>query len=98
MTSQCLHYDCGNRNSFGYCKTTGCINPKYNRLPIESTDNTSPAVVIKPCTNADRIRAMTDMELYKFICAHATCDRCGYASTSGYCGLIEWLRKEAEEL
>lgn len=25
----CLHYDCSNRNSFGYCKTTACINDNY---------------------------------------------------------------------
>ena len=26
----CLHYDCTNRNSSGYCKTTTCINSNYN--------------------------------------------------------------------
>ena len=24
-------YVCNNKTSLGYCKTTGCINPKYNR-------------------------------------------------------------------
>jgi len=27
----CLHYDCSNRNSFGYCKTTACINEHYQQ-------------------------------------------------------------------
>lgn len=26
----CPHYDCTNRNSFGYCNTTACINSNYN--------------------------------------------------------------------
>jgi len=25
----CLHFDCSNRNSFGYCQTTVCINDDY---------------------------------------------------------------------
>ena len=29
--SPCLHYDCSNRNSFGYCKTTACINERYQQ-------------------------------------------------------------------
>lgn len=29
--SPCLHYDCSNRNSFGYCKTTVCINEHYQQ-------------------------------------------------------------------
>lgn len=27
----CQHYDCSNRNSFGYCKTTACINEHYQQ-------------------------------------------------------------------
>lgn len=63
--SPCLHYDCSNRNSFGYCKTTACINEHYQREQwgLPSTTNKSESVVIKPQTNADRIRSMTDEEL-----------------------------------
>ena len=25
-------YDCDNKTEFGYCKSTGCINPKYNQM------------------------------------------------------------------
>lgn len=97
MISPCLHYDCTNRNSFGYCKTTACINPKYNRLTIESTDNTFPAVVIKPCTNADRIRAMTDEELATIICCqdHKQGDECFDASC--YDCTLDWLKQEVDE-
>ena len=59
----CLHYDCTNRNSFGYCKTTACINQNYARVWIESTTNKPAQVVYNPVTNADRIRAMSDEEL-----------------------------------
>jgi len=45
----CLHYDCSNRNSFGYCKTTVCINEHYQqkRWGLQSTTNKSESVVIK---------------------------------------------------
>ena len=73
MTSPCSHYDCTNRNSLGYCKTTACINPKYNRLSVESTNNTSATVIIKPITNGDRIRSMTDEELAKWLSNISSC-------------------------
>lgn len=47
-------------------------------------------------TNGDKIRAMTDDELEKFICSKSTCSRCGHASASG-CDLLDWLGQEAEE-
>ena len=28
----CMHLDCNNKTGLGYCKTTGCINPKYNHI------------------------------------------------------------------
>lgn len=62
----CLHYDCSNRNSFGYCKTTACINEHYQQEQLDfvpSTTNKIESVVIKRQTNADRIRAMSDEEL-----------------------------------
>lgn len=47
-------------------------------------------------TNADRIRAMTDEELEKFICEKSTCGRCGHASTSG-CDMLAWLKQEVDD-
>lgn len=39
--SPCVHYDCSNRNSFGYCKTTVCINELYQQEQwgLQSTTN-----------------------------------------------------------
>jgi len=45
MITPCLHFDCDNKNSFGYCKTTCCINPKYNRQKTKETSNCSPRIV-----------------------------------------------------
>lgn len=46
-------YDCGNKTEYGYCKSTGCVNPRYeqtiyyNHNPYTfSTDNWR-----SPCTN-----------------------------------------------
>lgn len=33
---QCMHFDCPNRTEFGYCKSTACMNPKYNSFSINS--------------------------------------------------------------
>ena len=29
---QCKHYDCSNRTSHGYCKTSVCINERYSQV------------------------------------------------------------------
>lgn len=94
----CTHYDCTNRNAFGYCKTTACINQDYSTEWIESTANKSYQVVSKPVTNADWIRSMTDEELAgrmitimqgwcprKASDCVATCKEC----------LLGWLKQEA---
>lgn len=55
---RCYHYDCSNRNSFGYCKTTVCINAYYRQEQwgqTPSTGNTSERLVVKPQANADRM-------------------------------------------
>lgn len=33
MTNNCP-YVCDNKTEFGYCKTTVCINPKYNQFSV----------------------------------------------------------------
>lgn len=97
----CPYYDCSNRNSFGYCKTTACINKYYQQeqwnLPL--IINKSESVVIKPQTNADRIRSMTDEELADLLGSDPWCD--AYCWTDGVesscrdC-ILEWLKKESE--
>lgn len=36
MCNICMHVDCTNKTEYGYCKTTACINPKYNKIQIVS--------------------------------------------------------------
>ena len=100
----CLHYDCSNRNSFGYCKTTVCINEHYQREQwgLPSTTNESESVVIKQQTNADRIRNMTDEELAAFLCGMQNADDCHKCVAEKYCeyghtGMIDWLKQEVSD-
>ena len=94
--SPCLHYDCSNRNSFGYCKTTVCINEHYQQEQwgLQSTTNKSESVVIKPQTNADRIRAMTDEELAEFL--EATAPAKGWSWWLDNGTWLDWLKKETQ--
>ena len=47
-------------------------------------------------TNADRIRAMSDVELREFMCSITKCEVCRYENWGG-CGLMEWLKQPVEE-
>lgn len=49
----------------------------------------------EPQTNADRVRAMSDEELAKFICSHLKCNTCDFAGW--VCSLRDWLKQPAEE-
>lgn len=94
--SPCLHYDCPNRNSFGYCKTTVCINEHYQQEQwgLPSTTNKTESVVIKQQTNADRIRAMTDEELAKWISKH-DCHTILYGYDTKE-AILDWLKQEVK--
>ena len=59
-----------------------------------------------PMTNADRIRAMGDEELAKFLCAFRSCDSaehpCNGCKAELYCrpghtGMIDWLQQPEEK-
>lgn len=50
MITPCLHFDCDNRSSFGYCKSTCCINIKYNRQKIDKLEPADVAPVVR-CKN-----------------------------------------------
>ena len=50
----------------------------------------------KPYSNADRIRAMSDEELKKFICSMFKCEFCDF-ELGERCGLLNWLQMPAEE-
>lgn len=60
----------------------------------------------EPQTNADRIRAMSDEELAKFLCNFRSCDSsehpCNGCKAEPHChtghnGMIDWLQQPAEE-
>ena len=94
----CLHYDCTNRNSFGYCKTTACINPKYSNI---GTAQYGQGVQKRIATNADRIRAMSDEELAMWINDVTTNALSVLAlgsnkQTKTICYWLDWLKHEAE--
>ena len=99
----CSHYDCSNRNSFGYCKTTVCINSLYATEWINSTSNNSDLSVYKPQTNADRIRAMTDEELASGIWTdfgpNKWCKNYSGCTDNELCEdcILKWLKEEVSE-
>ena len=41
-------YQCDNKTEFGYCKTTWCINPKYQMIVQYTNSNNN---VPSPCAN-----------------------------------------------
>lgn len=67
--SPCLHYDCSNRNSFGYCKTTVCINEHYQQEQwgSPSTTNKSESIELPPlvrCENCKYCRKVDESEYW----------------------------------
>lgn len=76
----CLHWDvCSVREDDIAC---GIYKPKEKRN-------------VKPQTNADRIRAMSDDELKEFICSILQCKFCKFEGFGG-CELLKWLQQPAE--
>lgn len=83
------------------CEFNG--NPEC-RLP-DSMECPHGVTADKP-TNADRIRAMSDEELSKFLCEFRSCDSDGYPCSgckaerycyAGHTGMEDWLQQPAEE-
>ena len=88
-----------------YCKASGkLIHP----IMLMRGQGTGPAwnckKRIKPVTNADRIRRMTDEELAKFIAPLASCphcyarkvniEDCGYDCKKAW---LDWLKEEVQD-
>lgn len=78
---------CKHLNDRGYCEFTACIIPCSVRATVPE---------VKPQTNGDRIRAMTDEELAKKIS--------GLESFALTCGggwpperWLDWLKQEVKE-
>ena len=77
---------CKHLNERGYCEFTACIIPCTVRATIPE---------VKPQTNADRIRSMSDEELAEWasIVEHnAAATNSGWLSSKW----LDWLRKEWE--
>lgn len=104
MNDKCYVYDCSNRNYYGYCKTTVCINPKYSKI-TNITRDAADTFVAKPVTNADRIHSMTYEELASWINDHADCNRrceawkdgCMVSDSTCRAAWLEWLKEEVNE-
>lgn len=50
MTGQCP-YDCDNKNEFGYCRNTGCVNPKYQNIVFFTNCNSTLDSPCRLCGN-----------------------------------------------
>lgn len=50
----CPYWDCLNRNEFGYCKTTTCINPKYQSNTYSSSTSTNVETIRYRAYTSDR--------------------------------------------
>ena len=84
---------CKYLNERGYCKFTACIIPCTVIATIPE---------VKPQTNADRIRAMSDEELAKWLgkIQYDTAYFCAGEDKQKYpypVGWLDWLRQEVKE-
>ena len=102
MSVYFCHIPCSNKNEYGYCKTSYCINsnlPNYTVLPNVIVGS----IPKKPKTNADRIRAMTDEELAEWFLKIAACpcdamnDGCALNDDTCKQAWLDWLRKEIDD-
>lgn len=89
---------CGNKTESGYCATTACINPQYSNI---GTAQYGQGVQKRIITNADRIRAMTDEELARWVTSgiKSVLARCkGYELSPAFeQEMFDWLREEVTD-
>lgn len=82
------------------CRVPGCLLNYNGKACKKARKEYCPEVVY---TNADRIHAMTDEELAKFLCAGEFCDICEEGCENcrydGDCErrIADWLQQPAEE-
>lgn len=87
--------DCKECKNYNICEIRKMVEGKLKRC--QSFEQK------KPQTNADRIRAMSDEELAKFIDKLSSCSCCGFdkneCKKSVHCrdGIMQWLKSEAKE-
>ena len=83
-------YPCQNKTEYGYCKTTGCINPKFDRTrtftwydPIEIARKYAPKfdkpvvdmVAVVRCRDCKWIDLCKDPEHYEYKGANGFCSK-----------------------
>ena len=91
---------CASCKNEGSYKCHSCMGKYYDGV----LQGAPTKYIKKPQTNADRIRAMSDEELSKFIGHNSLCDQiqndngawCKKQSVCEGC-LVEWLKQPAEE-
>jgi len=107
---KCGHYDCECRTDLGYCATTACINPKYNRITVTSTPTMNQLIEElhnkeqRKQTNYERIVSKTPEQLAEWMEWHDYCPspmkHAPCADSSEYdckqC-CLDWLKSEVEE-
>ena len=93
---------CGNKTASGYCATTACINPQYSNI---GTAQYGQGVQKRIITNADKIRAMSDEELAKWMANKVECQYCSVRSewcteseASCRTNWLDWLKQEATDV
>ena len=73
MNSPCP-YICNNKTEYGYCKTTGCINPKiikdvfYDGYAYCLMDFGKDTVLCKDCKHQERIAGYSDYQPNTVFC------------------------------
>lgn len=80
---------CGNKTASGYCATTACINPQYSNI---GTAQYGQDVQKRIVTKADKIRAMTDEELARFLTYQT--ESCLSAEGNYW---LDWLKQEVSK-
>ena len=90
MYDQCFK-PCPNKTDNGFCKTTTCINPLYSNI---GTAQYGQGVQKRIVTNADKIRAMTDVELAETM---LDCFAAFYSAEWSKKDILDWLKEEASE-
>ena len=105
MYDQCFK-PCPNKTDNGFCKTTTCINPLYSNI---GTAQYGQGVQKRIVTNADKIRAMTDVELAEWLetirmyCANDLCgmgcpfEEICYSKADAPTEMLAWLKEEASD-
>ena len=92
MIGPCKHYECTNRNSFGYCRTTACINERHKNEWVESTSANSPDVVYIQQTNHKRLIAKSPKEFAEWLNSVESTAR--YYGPKGKDVWLKWLQQE----